>query len=53
MSYARQMLDSYSGALDVDAGLLATTIDSGAPCRTVEQPERFLQSVDLFQPAPG
>ena len=32
MSYARQMLDSYPSALDVDAGLLATTIDALSDC---------------------
>ena len=32
MSYARQMLDSYPGAFDVDAGLLATTIDALSDC---------------------
>ena len=32
MSYAKQMLESYPGAVDVDAGLLATTIDALSDC---------------------
>jgi hypothetical protein len=32
MSYARQMLDSYPGGLNVEAGALATTIDALNDC---------------------
>jgi Domain of Unknown Function (DUF326) len=32
MSYARQMLDTYRGTLNVDAGLLAATIDAISDC---------------------
>jgi len=32
MSYARQMLDSYPGGINVDAGVLAATIDALNDC---------------------
>ena len=32
MSYARQLLDSYPGTLNVDAGMLAATIDALSDC---------------------
>lgn len=32
MSYARQMLDSYQGALNVDTALLAAAIDAISDC---------------------
>jgi hypothetical protein len=32
MSYARQILDAYPRALNVDAGLLATTLDALSDC---------------------
>jgi uncharacterized protein DUF326 len=32
MSYARQMVDSYRGSLNVDAGVLAATIDALGDC---------------------
>ena len=32
MSYARQMLDSYPGGINVDAGMLAATIDALNDC---------------------
>jgi hypothetical protein len=32
MSYARQMLDSYPGTLNADAGMLAATIDALSDC---------------------
>ncbi|HEX3312119.1 MAG TPA: four-helix bundle copper-binding protein, partial [Streptosporangiaceae bacterium] len=32
MSYARQMLDTYSRTFDVDAGLLAAAIDALSDC---------------------
>ena len=32
MSYARQLLDSYPGTLNADAGMLAATIDALSDC---------------------
>ena len=32
MSYAKQLLDSYPGTLNADAGTLATTIDALSDC---------------------
>ncbi len=32
MSYARQLLDAYSGTLNADAGVLAATIDALSDC---------------------
>src|SRR5262249_30319428 len=39
MSYARQMLDTYSQPLAVDAGLLAAAIDAASDCAQACHPD--------------